>query len=77
MANPVTANKGYPLPVGNLADDLGRVTEAFEKIDADMAAAGESAQNHNQQTDTALAAHAEKLRKARLNALLGEDLLPL
>ena len=36
MPNPVTENRGYPLPAGNLSEDLGRLRQTIHQIDADM-----------------------------------------
>ncbi|MCY7295100.1 hypothetical protein [Alteromonas sp. a30] len=36
MPNPVTENRGYPLPAGNLSEDLGRLQQTINQIDADM-----------------------------------------
>lgn len=73
MTNSV--NRNYPLPDANnmLSEEAGVVKQAIEQIDTDV---------HNlQQVANAqgsdLSTVNEKLRRAKLNAMLGENLLPL
>ena len=73
MAN--TENRNYPLPeAGNhLSQDVGVVRQALTAIDTDVHTLQQVA--NAQGSD--LSRINEKLRRAKLNALVGENLLPL
>lgn len=74
-----TPNKDYPLPAkGNmLSTDVVRLGQAIIKVDSDMVTAEQLSAIRHQQNIDSFAAVNEKLRKARLNALLDENVLPL
>lgn len=69
MPQPTTANRGYPQPHpdNTLMTDVERLKQALEMIDQDINLLD------NQNSESALAQN-EKLRRIRLNSLLGENL---
>tara|TARA_Y100000031_G_scaffold103581_1_gene113781 strand:+ start:507 stop:734 length:228 start_codon:yes stop_codon:yes gene_type:complete len=75
MATEVTPNKNYQLPSGgnHLSTDITRIRNAFTKIDADMVAAEQMANIRYQEVQK----NTESVRRAKLNAMLGENVLPL
>ncbi|MFT4927523.1 MAG: hypothetical protein ACI8WB_003634 [Phenylobacterium sp.] len=65
MADPTTANRVYPKPHpdNTLLNDVQRLSQAFDMIDADISAAEAREAQVN-----------ERLRRVRLNTLLNENL---
>lgn len=65
MADPTTANRGYPQPhaENTLLHDVERLAQAFDMIDNDIT-----------QSNAATAQVNKKLHRVRLNTLLNENL---
>jgi ribosome assembly protein YihI (activator of Der GTPase) len=65
MADPTTANRGYPQPhaENTLLHDVERLSQAFDMIDNDMALTSNRATKID-----------KKLHRLRLNTLLNENL---
>ena len=69
MADPTTANRGYPQPhaENTLLHDVERLAQAFDMIDNDITQSNALNQKQAAQVN-------QKLHRVRLNTLLNENL---